>query len=217
MRVYAIALALSHAGISWYIGAMNKHLDIALRPRPHEPLRPAPRKYTAADIFFFLEAGLIDEKAKFELLNGEIVPMSPKGNHHEVAREILLEWLFGTWIAPFRLMVEHTLTLGDNLIVEPDFIIYDRATRIQDRKLTGADLRLVIEVADTSLVYDLNEKADIYAKAGALEYWVVNAISRDIRVHRSSTASGWSNVQVVVVGQPVAPRCAPAANFVMPK
>lgn len=196
---------------------MNEHLNIAVRPKPFVPVRPAPRKYTAADIFFLLEAGLLDENAKFELMDGEIIPMSPKGNHHEVAREIVLQWLRGAWASTFNFMLEHTLTLDDGTIFEPDFILYDGTTRIQDRKLTAADMRLIIEVADSSLSYDLNEKAAKYAEAGVAEYWVVNAISRDIRVHRDAGKSGWKNVSVVVAGQPISPLCAPSAAFVLSK
>lgn len=194
---------------------MNEHLNIA-RPKPYEPMRHAPRKYTAADIFFFLEAGLLDENAKFELLDGEIIPMSPKGNHHEVAREIILQWLRGAWSSPFNFMLEHTLTLNDGTIVEPDFILYDAATRIQDRKLAATDLRLVIEVADTSLQYDLNEKAAVYAEAGVFEYWVVNAVSRDVRVHQRAQGSSWGEIKQIPAGQSVAPQCAPNATLTLP-
>ena len=89
---------------------MNKALDIP-QGRPFFPMPPAPRKYTAADIFFFLEAGLLDDSAKFELLDGEIIPkqdrgitpMSPKGNHHEVMRERLMLWLSKPWRNKFVL------------------------------------------------------------------------------------------------------------------
>ena len=69
---------------------MNKHVNIVggQHHRVITPMRLAPRKYTAEDIFFFLRSGLFDQTAKFELFEGEIIPMSPKGANHEATRVI---------------------------------------------------------------------------------------------------------------------------------
>lgn len=186
---------------------------------------PAPRKYTAADIFFFLEAGLLDDSAKFELLDGEIIPkqdrgitpMSPKGNHHEVMRERLMLWLSKSWRNKFRLAVEHTLEIDDRTIVEPDFIVYDMAARIEDRRLTGKDMRLVIEVADSSWILDLNRKAQKYAAFGVSEYWVIHARKRYARVHTGPRPDGWASVREVKTGEKLVPSCAPKAAFLLAK
>ena len=51
------------------------------------------RAFTVADVFRMIEAGIIDEDEQFELIEGEIVPMSPKGNQHEVIKLALNELL----------------------------------------------------------------------------------------------------------------------------
>ncbi len=167
-------------------------MNVTIHPRHIDPLPPAPRKYTASDIFFFVDAGLFDRAAKFELFDGEIVPISPKGNHHEAMRETVMDWLREPWAAQFGLMLEHSLSIDDVTIIEPDFILYPRNVSIADRPLTGQDMRLIIEVADSSLNFDLNEKASKYAAFGADEYWVINAKTKATRIHRGPSNQGWT-------------------------
>jgi Uma2 family endonuclease len=135
--------------------------------------------------------------------------MSPKGRFHEATRETVEEWLSQSWAQAFRIIREHTLTLDDGTILEPDFLVYDRGAQIKDRPLTGADIRLVIEVADSSWLYDTEDKAPKYAAFSVLEYWVIRAKSGVVRVHRDAGASVWAETRDVPAGEPPAPLCAP--------
>ncbi len=188
-------------------------MNMTIHTRPLCPMPPAPRKYTAADIFFFVDAGLFDQSAEFELLDGEIVPMSPKGNHHEAMREQLMNWLREPWASPFGVMLEHSLTIDDGTILEPDFILYPRSVSVADRRLSGPDIRLIIEVADSSLSFDLNEKAAKYAAFGAGEYWVINARTKLTRIHRGASSSGWADISEHPPGEPLTPLCASTASL----
>ncbi len=182
---------------------------------PFTPVPPAPRKYTAADIFFFLEAGLLVPDAKFELMDGEIVPMSPKGRHHEAMREALISWLRQPWAQAFNLILEHTITLDDSTILEPDFLLYDGARRIADAPLIGADIRLAIEVADTSWGYDTKAKAAKYAAFGIAEYWVIHAVKGVARIHSGPSKAGWADIRDVAADATLTPACAPDAAFTL--
>lgn len=176
------------------------------------PLTP-PRRLLAADIMFLVENGLIDPNARFELMDGAIIPMSPKGRLHEIAREKLMDWLRQPWAVRFRLALEHTLTLDAETIVEPDFLLYDIGRSIADAPLTGADIRLVIEVADSSWAYDTAQKAAKYAAFGIAEYWVINAQTRAARVHRGPGAQGWAEARDVAAGETLTPLCAAEASL----
>lgn len=191
---------------------MNKHIASEAY-RPASPMPAAPRKYTAADIFFFAEAGLFDDAAKFELFDGEIVPMSPKGNEHETMRLKLARWLRAPWAKKFDSLQEHTLNVDNGTLLEPDFILFKGGRNDFDDPLTGAEVLLVIEVADTSLRYDLTKKAAKYAAFGAAEYWVVNATTRETIVHRSPGKKGWTEQIKVPAGKPLAPLCAPKSSI----
>lgn len=176
------------------------------------PLTP-PRPLLASDVMFLVENGLIDPNARFELMDGAIIPMASKGRFHEVIREELEDWLRQPWTAPFRIIREHTLILDAESIVEPDFLLYDGDRKIADAPLTGPELRLVIEVADSSLNYDLNEKAAKYAASGITDYWVINAQTRTTRVHRAAKAGAWTDVRDVAAGDTVSPLCAPQTEL----
>ena len=189
---------------------MNEQLKFA-NLRPSASMPRAPRKYTAADIFFFLKAGLLDDNAKFELLDGAIIPMSPKGNEHETMRLKIARWLQSPWAKKFDSLQEHTLTIDDGSLMEPDFVLFKGGRQDLLDPLTGAEICLLIEVADTSLGYDLTKKAAKYARFGAAEYWVVNATTGETTIHRGASKRGWSEREKVPAGKPLAPRCAPRA------
>jgi Uma2 family endonuclease len=172
-----------------------------------------PRRLEAADVMFLVEHGLIDPGARFELMDGEIVPMSPKRRFHEVLRERLELWLKQPWAQAFNVMREHTLILDRQTIVEPDYILYDSGRLIADAPLSGADIRLVIETADSSWLYDLNEKAAKYAGFGVQEYWVIHAAKHEARVHRAPSAAGWNDMQNVAPGGLLTPLCASNGAF----
>ncbi len=180
---------------------------------PFVPLPPAPRKYSAADIYFFLEAGLFDPEAKFELLDGEIVPMSPKGRHHEVMREQIEDWLRQPWTQAFNIIREHTLKLDDGTLLEPDFLLYDAARRIADAPLMGGDIRLAIKVADSSWSYDTRAKAAKYAAFAIPEYWALHAVKRSARIHRAPSAGQWADKRDAAAGEALSPLCAPSATL----
>ena len=76
-----------------------------------------------------------------------------------------------------------------------DLCIYDRKLMLEDVK--GPDLLLVIEVADSTLAFDLGPKAQLYASYGVQELWVVNARTRTTTVHTGATATGWASVREV--------------------
>ena len=188
-------------------------MNITIRTRPLVPLPPAPRKYSAADIFFFAEAGLLDDAVKFELFDGEIIPMSPKGNEHESMRLKIARWLRGSWANKFDSLQEHTLTVDGDTFVEPDFILFKGGRKDFRNPLAGAEIHLVIEVADSSLRYDLTKKATKYAAFGVEEYWVVNATTRETSIHRAPNKKGWAERLKVPAGKPLSPLCAPKASL----
>ena len=111
--------------------------------------------------------GYFREEEQFELVGGEIVPMSPKGRRHEIIRgELAFRF---TRLAPDDVFViaEPQFNLADDTYLNPDILVHPASLKTPD--VRGADALLVIEVADTSLRYDLNTKAPIYATHGVRE------------------------------------------------
>lgn len=170
---------------------MNEQLRFPAPARVTQAAEGLPRRaWTVAEIEEMVKAGIIAEDERFELIGGEIVPMSPKGASHEWIK-IKLNRYFQR-VAPHRLEIaqETTLYLDERSFVEPDFCVV--ATHPGPRRLNGPDILLAIEIADSSLIYDLGRKIGIYAAYGLPEVWVINAKTLVTHVHRRLGAEGYA-------------------------
>ncbi len=173
---------------------MNEHVtDFLPMPETTQAADGMPRRpWTVAEIEAMVEAGIIAEDERFELIGGEVVPMLPKGGRHEMVK-MELNWHFQR-TAPTSLWVaqETTLRLDDRSFLEPDFCVFPRA--IQPGDMRGHDVLLAIEVSDSSLAYDRGRKLGVYAAFGIPEVWVIEAASLVIHVHRRLGAEGYRTV-----------------------
>jgi Uma2 family endonuclease len=153
------------------------------------------RAFSVADVRRMIEAGVIREDEKFELIEGEIVPVSPTHDPHERIKSALVLAIAPRLPADLWFGVESSIYLAERTFVDPDLCIYRRELKSHDVK--GPDLLLVVEVADTSLAYDLGTKARLYASYGVQELWVVNAQTHFTSVHTGPTATGWASIRQV--------------------
>jgi Uma2 family endonuclease len=80
---------------------------------------------------------------------------------------------------------------------------------------TPADLRLVVEIAHSSLTFDLTTKASLYARAGIVEYWVLDVTQRRLIVHRDPAAGRYTSVVSYDETESVAPLAVPDAAFLV--
>jgi Uma2 family endonuclease len=119
--------------------------------------------------------------------------MSPKGNHHEVVKAALLRRWYRAALDEFDLVPETTYRLSEDTYLEPDVVIYPRATGI--RGLSADNVLLVVEIADSSLRYDIGRKVALYASFGIRELWVIDAVRLTTRVFREPAADGYCNAQ----------------------
>lgn len=166
------------------------------------------RRFTVAEIEQMVAAGIILEDERFELIGGEVVPMSPKGGLHEVLKTGLM--IFWARRLPDDLLftTETTFRLTPDTYLEPDFVFYPEAGGWKG--LTASSARLVVEIADTSLAYDLGRKAALYARFGIAELWVLNAATLAARVHRDPAGDGYRSVRDLPADAPLVPAAAPA-------
>ncbi|MBX3577056.1 MAG: Uma2 family endonuclease [Rhizobiaceae bacterium] len=172
------------------------------------------RSFTVAEVRRMVEAGIIAEDENFELIEGELVPMSPKGNQHEVIKAALTRLFARQAPDELRLAVETSLYLNERTFVEPDLCLY--SIEILPEDVTGRDVLLAIEVAGSSLPYDRGLKASIYARHGVRELWVVDATTRATWVHTRAGADGhWGSVEKIDAGTPVSPAALPDVSVRM--
>lgn len=147
------------------------------------------RRFTLAELEQMTAAGILAEDERIELIGGEIVPMSPKGNHHEVLKTALNRHWAACCPEDLNFTTETTFRLTPDTYLEPDFVFYPKASGI--RGLTAATARLVVEIADSSLGYDLGRKAVLYAGFGIAELWVIDAVRLTTRIHTEPEAAGY--------------------------
>ena len=167
------------------------------------------RRFTVAEVEAMVAAGVMEEDERVELIGGELVPMSPKGIRHEVLKKALLRIWYRVASDDIDLVPETTFRLSEDTYLEPDVIIYPRTSGL--RGLTGANVLLVVEIADSSLRYDVGRKAALYASFGIRELWVIDAVRLTTRIFREPAVDGYRDVSDFGPTGQLAPLIAPAA------
>ena len=164
-------------------------------------------RWTTAELVGLTELGVFRAEDKFELIGGEIVPMSPAGKKHEVVREDLENILRARCSDAVRVVGEPQLNFSDDTYTEPDILVRPSGTRTPD--VRGDTVVLVIEIAASSKSYDLATKASLYAEYGVREYWVVDAATLETAMHREPSATGYASIVLVPATDVLTPLLAP--------
>ncbi len=166
----------------------------------------ARRQFTVDEYERMGAAGILAEDDRVELLDGEIVEMTPIGPRHASCVDRLN-----------RLLV---IGLGDRAIVrvqnparvafrsqpQPDLLLArPRSDFYALSHPTPDDILLVVEVAETSGAFDRDVKAPLYARAGIRELWVVDGTSAEVVVHRGPVSGRYADVRTVGRGGQVTP------------
>jgi len=155
------------------------------------PFAPPSRHLISVDAYHRMgETGILGPADRVELIAGEIIDMSPIGVLHAAIVDVLLRHFSRLVGESAVIRCQNPLRLNDLSEPEPDIaILRPRADFYTTAHPGPADVLLVIEVADTSLAYDLGTKVPLYARHGIPEVWVVDAATRQTRVFRQPAAS----------------------------
>jgi Uma2 family endonuclease len=159
------------------------------------------RAFTVDEIFRMVEAGIIDEDERIELIDGEIIAMSPKHNAHEIIKNGMLRSIMRAAPAAVFVGAETTIYFNDTSFLEPDIVMYP--SQMLPLEVRAKDVLLIIEVAETSLSYDKGRKAKLYAELGVAELWVIDAVRKTTRVHRAPLDGEWSSVENLPTAAPL--------------
>ena len=165
-------------------------------------------RWTVAEIERVAAAGLFTEYDRFELIGGEIVPMSPKGLRHERLRTLLNHmW---SRMAPLDVVVtgEPQFNIDVDTYVNPDILVHPRSIFVD--KVRGPEALLVVEVAETSLSYDIKTKLPIYASHGVPEYWVINTATLQTTIHLKPVGQAYSIEEEISSDKLLVPSLVPA-------
>ena len=177
----------------------------------------APRKrWTRAECAAVEAAGIWDQQ-HLELVNGELISKMGKKRPHVNALSLVYAWLIGVF-GPEYVNPEAPIDVapGDNPVnePEPDLIVLARPlSEIQSGNPRPEDLRLVVEISDSTLGFDRRIKAPLYARAAIPEYWVVDVSGRRIIVHRDPVEGVYQSIEAYSEQEAVRPLAAPGHAF----
>jgi Uma2 family endonuclease len=160
------------------------------------------RLFTIEEFERVVETGIFGEDERVELIEGRIVLMNPIGDDH-IGGVNRLNRIFMRG-ADVNVSVQNPVRLGGRLLPQPDLAVL-RPEAPLNRKPVPADILLLIEVADTSLAYDRQVKANLYARANIPEYWIVDINGERVEAHSDPTEDGYQTTRRYRRGQQIAP------------
>jgi Uma2 family endonuclease len=162
------------------------------------------------------EAGIFSENDKVELINGEIIEMSPIGRRHTACVNRLnsvFSQLLGNKVI---IAVQNPIILNNLSEPEPDIaLLKPRADFYESGHPQPQDIFLLIEVADSSLEYDRDVKIPLYATSGISEVWLVDIYEQVIIVYRYPSENGYSDIQTLSRGEKLSIQAFPEINLVV--
>ncbi|HEX3555402.1 MAG TPA: Uma2 family endonuclease [Thermoanaerobaculia bacterium] len=159
-----------------------------------EPLK---KLYTTTEYHALVDAGILHEDDRVELIEGEIRPMSPIGSPHAGNVNRLTALFVGRLEGRAVVSVQNPLHLSDFSEPEPDLIVLRfRPDFYVERHPEPGDVLLLIEVADSSLDFDRGRKSRLYARHGLPEVWVRDLAGGTLEVYRGPSAEGYRDVRL---------------------
>jgi len=179
----------------------------------------SPRLWTCDEFWELGEKGWF-EGEKAILVDGVIYTMSPINHPHEVAVGLVADLMRTAFGPGHWVREEKSIHLGLRTDPQPDVAVVRGSPRSLTRKPSTA--LLIVEVSDSTLGYDLGEKADLYASADIADYWVVDLVHRQLIIHRDPVADAtrprgfrYSTVTPVAADGTASPLAAPTATVLV--
>lgn len=181
-------------------------------------------KFTTSQYDLMIDAGVFArqlaadassaEPARVELIEGDIIMMSPIGSRHEEVVDRLNEWsLAAVDRRVARVRIQQSLGIpGQESVPQPD-IAWVEPREYAAQRPDARNTLLVIEVAETSLQYDLHEKAAVYAAGGVPDYWVVDVAKQTVHLLRRPVGRVYTERQTAGRGDVIAPLVQPEATL----
>ena len=177
------------------------------------------RHLTSRDEYYAMVAAGVYGDRRLEMIEGEIVETAPIGpGHASISHPLakLLETAFGH---QFTVRNQVPISLGDDDFPsepQPDLaVVTGNWKDYRKRHPRPSEIKLVVELADSSLAEDRTIKASLYAAAGIPEYWIVNLVENCVLVHLGPTVAGYTDIKTYSVGDAITPLLAQANAIVL--
>ena len=158
------------------------------------------RRWRRVEYERLVDLGAFEDDEPIELLGGQLIVAEPKGSEHATGVEMAGDALRTALPAGWIVRGQNPVSLDDESAPEPDIAVV-QGSRADYRHAHPARPALIIEVAESSLRLDRIEKGSLYARAGIVDYWIVNLVDRGLEVYRDPGADvtapyGWRYLSV---------------------
>lgn len=155
------------------------------------------RPITVKEYHRMAQAGILQEDEHIELIQGEIIKMSPIGLKHRACVNRLNTILTDLINKNAIVQVQSSIILPDRSEPEPDIVILKLRADFYEHSEPGPnDILILMEVADSSLEYDREVKLPLYASAGIREFWLINLIDKLIEVHTQPVQNRYGLIRI---------------------
>jgi Uma2 family endonuclease len=167
--------------------------------------RPRRKLWTRDEVRFLQNSGLLDD-GQYELVEGELLQKMPKNEPHVFSTVLTRSWAESVFGGLF-VRSQDPIALDQYSEPEPDVVVLSKSMREYLTLGTppADDVRLLIEVSDSTLEYDLTRKAALYARTGVAEYWVLDLPNRRLHVHLDPLEAGYGRILTLAESQTIAP------------
>ena len=170
----------------------------------------AQHRFSVADYYRMAETGVLKPDARVELLDGRITDMSPTGPFHGGSVKRLIRMFNQRAAGRWLVSAQDPVHLDPHSEPQPDLMLLrPMADDYTSRHPVPEDVFLLIEVADTTLDFDREQKLPLYGRAGIAEVWIVNLLARTIEIYREPHFSGYSWHRFLGSGEKASPLAFP--------
>ncbi len=178
------------------------------------PKSLTPRRFSVHEYYDMARVGILGADERVELLDGQVVRMTPMGSRHAACVSVLNR-LFSNQIPDsVELRVQLPLRLHSFSEPEPDLVLLKaRPDGYWDGHPGPEDTLLVVEVSESSLQRDRGAKLAMYAEAGVPEVWIVDISGRHLEVFRTPEAGRYTAVARLGRAEVAAPELVPAVRI----
>ena len=168
------------------------------------PINAPKRRFSVEEYHRLAQLGILKEDDKVELIQGEIVEMSPIGPKHASTVIRIVRLLTEIFKETYLISPQNPIQLGTESEPEPDIVILkERVDFYATRHPKAEDVIFIIEVADSTLQYDTAVKLPLYAQAGIAEYWIVELQLHQLIIHTLPNRATYQQRQCFQIGEEV--------------
>lgn len=153
---------------------------------------PGLRLFTTTEYEQMVDAGVLNEDDRVELIEGRIVQMAPKNMLHATATRRATRCFMKMFSGRAVVSVQDPILLKDFSEPEPDLVLAAPPDeKYLEHHPTPEDIFLVLEIADSSVSYDREKKGPIYAQHGIIQFCLLNLQTRELEDYRDPSAQGY--------------------------